>query len=93
MFTAFLYFLDLSIFAAIVVAVQGKGGVAAFYFLRAANAISAPDHSVTRSLLPAVIVFGFLRGGYVALDHFFQLSAQKNNNSSKEEREILKNKQ
>jgi len=63
MFTAFLYFLDFSIFTAVVVAVQGKGGVAVFYFLRAGNAISAPDHSVSRSLLPAVIVFGLLRAG------------------------------
>jgi hypothetical protein len=93
MFSVFLYFLDFSIFAAVVVAVQGKGGVVIFYFFRAGTALSSHDDSITRCLLPAVIVFGFLRAGQVVLDHFFLLSAKKNSNGSKDERELLRNKQ
>lgn len=86
MFTAFLYFIDFSIFSAVVVAVQGKGGVAIFYFLRAGVAIAAPDHSIGLSLLPALVLYGLLRTGEVVLDHLFLLSTKKNNKSSNEER-------
>ena len=93
MFTVILYFVDFSIFAAVVVAVQGKGGVAIFYLLRAGFVIAAaPDHSVSRSLLPAVVVFALLRTGEVVIDHLFLLSVKTNNNTSNEEREMLRNK-
>lgn len=70
--------------------VQGKGGVAIFYFFRAGFVLSAEDHSITRSLMPAVVFFMVLRGGEVVLDHLFMLSAKKNNNSSNEEKEMLR---
>lgn len=79
-----MYFIDFSIFLAVIVGVQGKGGVAIFYLFRAGFLLSAEDHSISNSMMPAIVLFMVLRGGEIVLDRLFMLSAKKNNNSSVE---------
>jgi hypothetical protein len=68
-----LYFIDFSIFAAVVVATQGKGGIAIFYLFRAAFLIAAPECSLATALLPALLAFGALRTCSLLLQKRFAL--------------------
>jgi len=83
MFRVILYFIDFSIFAAIVVAQQGKGGVAVFYLFRAGFLATATTTTptVASSLLPAVLGFCAVRAGAVVLEMQFGVAAKSSGSS------------
>lgn len=73
LFRVILYFIDFSIFAAVVVAMQGKGGIAIFYFFRAAFLLSAQNTTLFSCVLPALFGFAVLRVASIVLEKYYFL--------------------